>query len=196
MEKQNPNSQESSLDNLEELSGLNPEAMDLVNTFTSLFGMGAGMRIRKMLLESPEFLATLKSKSIDYNSYDSMSSFENDYSDRNYEDDDSDVESMTNVYKIYPLIKEVAADYEFVHARVLARLRHYESGGQVDAENDESGAAGLTQITSVALNDYCKREKVDPKSVDLNDSRTNLTVTCSNLNHYLNRDKVQNYLRV
>ena len=71
MEKQKPNMQESSLDNLEELSGLNPEAMDLVNTFSSLFGMGAGMRIRQMLLDSPEFLQTLKSKSIDSDSYES-----------------------------------------------------------------------------------------------------------------------------
>ena len=59
MEKQKPNMQESHVDNLEELSGLNPEAMDLVNTFTSIFGIGAGLRIQKMLIESPSFLATM-----------------------------------------------------------------------------------------------------------------------------------------
>jgi len=194
MEKQKPNMQESSLDNLEELSGLNPEAMDLVNTFTSLFGIGAGMRIRQMLLDSPEFLQTLKSKSIDSDSYDSMSDLENEFSDREYVSNDSDLKSMTNVYRLQPLIKEVTADYPLIDSTVLSRLCHVESSGKADVVHKGSKATGLTQITPIALADYCKREKIDAKTVDLKDPKTNLEITCSNLSHYLKNKKIQSYL--
>lgn len=194
MEKQNPHSQEPSLDNLEELSGLNPEAMDLVNTFTSLFGIGAGMRIRQMLLDSPEFLQTLKSKSIDSDSFDSVSDIENEFSDREYVSNDSDLKAMTNVYRLQPLIKEVTADYPLIDSKVLSRLCHVESRGNSDVVNQGSKATGLTQITPIFLDDYCKRENVNANTVDLKDPKTNLEITCSNLSHYLKNQKIRSYL--
>ena len=41
-----------------DISSLPEEARSLVHTFTTVFGVSAGLRIQKMLIESPSFLST------------------------------------------------------------------------------------------------------------------------------------------
>ena len=188
-----------------DISSLPEEARSLVHTFTTVFGVSAGLRIQKMLIESPSFLATMTQDndggqfSYNYNeayadgSEDDWSDLGSDnYSNVNFQS--PDVSKLKSVHQFMPIIKDVVQHYPLLDAGVIARLIFRESGGTSTAKNP-SGAKGLAQITDDFLADYCKNAKVDPKSINLDDPKTNIEITCFNLSRILKRDANQSYLK-
>ena len=188
-----------------DISSLPEEARSLVHTFTTVFGVSAGLRIQKMLIESPSFLSTMTQDndggqfSYNYNeayadgSEDDWSDLGSDnYSNVNFQS--PDVSKLKSVHQFMPIIKDVVQHYPLLDAGVIARLIFRESGGKSAAKH-ASGAQGLAQITSGFLADYCKNAKIDPKSIDLNDPKTNIEITCFNLSRILKRDANQSYLK-
>ncbi len=188
-----------------DISSLSEEARSLVDTFAAIFGTSAAERIQRMLLDSPGFLATMtESNNGEQFSYNYSEAYadgsEADWSDLgrdNYSNvnfQSPDVSKLKSVHKFMPIINEVVGHYPLLDSGVVAKLIFRESRGDATAENP-SGAKGLAQITDGFLEDYCQNANVDKESIDLNDPKTNIEITCFNLSRMLKRKANQSYLK-